>query len=106
MINAILDQPVARFMQLQSTHEEEEEVWCGKLQAFRNLYSFLSKLIPYQDSDLEKLFTFLRHLTFVLSHPPSHQLNRRGISCHRTLGRVAGWACGLTSGPGGATSNR
>lgn len=65
-MNAILDQAVARFVQLQNTAEEEAELWRGKLQAFRNLYSFLSQVIPYQDSDLEKLFTYLRHLALKL----------------------------------------
>jgi len=65
-MNAILDQAVARFVQLQNTEEEEAELWRGKLQAFRNLYSFLSQVIPYQDSDLEKLFTYLRHLALKL----------------------------------------
>ena len=37
-------------------------MWRGKAQAFRNLYGFLSQVIPYQDSDLEKLYTYLRHL--------------------------------------------
>jgi type I restriction enzyme, R subunit len=38
-------------------------LWRGKLLAFRNLYAFLSQIIPYQDSDLERLYTFLRHLS-------------------------------------------
>jgi type I restriction enzyme R subunit len=65
-MNAILDQAVARFQQLQSEGEEGAELWRGKIQAFRNLYSFLSQIIPYQDSDLEKLFTYLRHLALKL----------------------------------------
>jgi len=65
-MNAILDQAVARFAQLQITEEDEAELWRGKVQAFRNLYSFLSQVIPYQDSDLEKLFTYLRHLALKL----------------------------------------
>jgi type I restriction enzyme R subunit len=65
-MNAILDQATARFMQLQDTEEEDAELWRGKVQAFRNLYSFLSQVIPYQDSDLEKLFTYLRHLALKL----------------------------------------
>lgn len=65
-MNAILDQAVARFVQLQNTEEDEAELWRGKLQAFRNLYGFLSQVIPYQDSDLEKLFTYLRHLALKL----------------------------------------
>lgn len=66
LMNAILDQAVARFVQFQNTEEDEAELWRGKLQAFRNLYSFLSQVIPYQDSDLEKLFTYLRHLALKL----------------------------------------
>lgn len=66
MMNAILDQAVARFAELQNTAEEEAELWRGKVQAFRNLYSFLSQVIPYQDSDLEKLFTYLRYLALKL----------------------------------------
>jgi len=65
-MNVILDQAVARFQHLQNTEEEEAELWRGKTQAIRNLYSFLSQVIPYQDSDLEKLFTYLRHLTLKL----------------------------------------
>ncbi|PZW47190.1 type I restriction enzyme R subunit [Pseudomonas sp. URIL14HWK12:I3] len=65
-MNAILDRAVTRFAQLQASEEEEAELWRGKLQAFRNLYSFLSQVIPYQDSDLEKLFTYLRHLALKL----------------------------------------
>jgi len=65
-MNAILDQAVARFANLQLAQEEEAELWRGKATAFRNLYSFLSQVIPYQDSDLEKLFTYLRHLALKL----------------------------------------
>ncbi|MDM5057408.1 type I restriction endonuclease subunit R [Aeromonas rivipollensis] len=65
-MNAIIDQAVARFAHIQRTEEEEAELWRGKIQAFRNLYSFLSQVIPYQDSDLEKLFTYLRHLALKL----------------------------------------
>lgn len=65
-MNAVLDQAVARFALMQDTQEDEAELWRGKLQAFRNLYSFLSQVIPYQDSDLEKLFTYLRHLALKL----------------------------------------
>ncbi|MCP5230214.1 type I restriction endonuclease [Accumulibacter sp.] len=65
-MNAVLDQAVARFRELQETEEEEVELWRGKVQAYRNLYGFLSQVIPYQDSDLEKLFTYLRHLALKL----------------------------------------
>jgi type I restriction enzyme R subunit len=65
-MNAILDQAVARFADLQKYEEVAAELWRGKIQAFRNLYGFLSQVIPYQDSDLEKLFTYLRHLALKL----------------------------------------
>jgi type I restriction enzyme R subunit len=65
-INAVLDQARARFVQFQANDAEEAEQWRGNLQAFSNLYSFLSQVIPYQDSDLEKLYTYLRHLALKL----------------------------------------
>ncbi|MEN6427283.1 MAG: DEAD/DEAH box helicase family protein [Phycisphaerales bacterium] len=61
-MNAALDPAVSRFAVLQREKEEEAELWRGKIQAFRNVYAFLSQIIPYQDSDLEKLYVFLRHL--------------------------------------------
>src|SRR5262245_25309632 len=61
-MHAALDPAISRFTALQNEHEEEAERWRGKVQAFRNLYSFLSQVIPYQDSDLERLYVFLRHL--------------------------------------------
>jgi type I restriction enzyme R subunit len=62
-MNAALDLAVDRFRDLQRTEEEAAELWRGKLQAFRNLYAFLSQVIPYQDSDLERLYTYLRFLS-------------------------------------------
>jgi type I restriction enzyme R subunit len=61
-MNAALDPAVSRFTRLQQDEEEEAELWRGKVQAFRNLYAFLSQVIPYQDSDLERLYVLLRHL--------------------------------------------
>lgn len=61
-MNAALDPAVSRFSARQQEHTDEAELWRGKLQAFRNLYNFLSQVIPYQDTDLEKLYVFLRHL--------------------------------------------
>ena len=61
-MNAALDPAVSRFTSLRDDREEEAEDWRGKVQAFLNLYGFLSQVIPYQDSDLERLYVFLRHL--------------------------------------------
>ena len=56
---ALLDPCVVRFEELD---EEEQDEYRGLLVDFRNLYSFLSQVIPYQDSDLEKLYTYVRFL--------------------------------------------
>lgn len=58
-MNAVLDRMVERFKELD---EDEREQYRGVLTAFRNLYGFLSQVIPYQDSDLEKLYSLVRNL--------------------------------------------
>jgi type I restriction enzyme R subunit len=61
-MNTALDPAVSRFTVRQKDNEDEAELWRGKVQAFLNIYAFLSQVIPYQDSDLERLYVFLRHL--------------------------------------------
>ena len=61
-MNAALDPAVSRFKARSEESPDEAELWRGKLQAFQNLYGFLSQVIPYQDSDLERLYVFVRHL--------------------------------------------
>ena len=62
LMNAAIDPGVSRFIARRDDNEEAAEDWRGKVQAFLNLYAFLSQVIPYQDSDLERLYVFLRHL--------------------------------------------
>ena len=62
-MNVALDPAVSRFAALHKEKEEAAELWRGKVQALRNLYAFLSQVVPYQDSDLERLYTYLRHLS-------------------------------------------
>lgn len=57
--NNILDKAIERFKELE---EEEQTEVKGLLVDFRNMYSFLSQVIPYQDSDLEQLYTYTRFL--------------------------------------------
>ena len=65
-MNAILDRCVERF----KTHEEaEQEEFRGLLTAFRNLYGFLSQILPYFDGELERLYAFVRHLGSKLPLP-------------------------------------
>jgi type I restriction enzyme, R subunit len=61
-INTILDPAIDRFIHFQTDNPDEAELWRNNLSAFRKLYAFLSQVIPYQDSDLEKRYVFLRHL--------------------------------------------
>ena len=68
-MNAALDPAVDRFKAYQDNESESAMLWRNNLTAFRNLYAFLSQVIPYQDSDLEKRYIFLRHLSTKL---PTH----------------------------------
>lgn len=61
-MNAALDPAVDRFSAFQAENGDEADLWRRKVQAFRNLYGFLSQVIPYQDSDLERLYVFFRYL--------------------------------------------
>jgi type I restriction enzyme R subunit len=70
-MNAALDPAVSRFKVHAHESPDEAELWRGKLQAFQNLYGFLSQVIPYQDSDLERLYVFVRHLVTKLPRRPS-----------------------------------
>jgi len=81
-MNSVIDTAVNRFVvlkdELRSSMPYDEwtkakydaqEEFRGKMQAFRNLYGFLSQVIPYQDSDLEKLYTYARFLLKKLPRP-------------------------------------
>lgn len=62
-MNAALDPAVSRFQVMVNENEEEAELLRSKIQSYKNLYGFLSQVIPYQDSDLEKEYVFLRYLS-------------------------------------------
>ena len=70
VMNAVLDAVVQRF---QDCEEEKREEFRGQLKAYRNLYAFLSQIIPYQDSDLERLYAFVRNLLSKLPPPSDGQ---------------------------------
>ena len=73
-LNALLDPAVDRFRQLLKAHQEEGELWRKNVQACLNLYTFLSQVIPFQDSDLERLYTYLRYLVLKLPKRPSEPM--------------------------------
>jgi len=62
-LNGIIDRAVSRYRDLD---EKEQYELKGRLVSFRNLYGFLAQIIPYQDSDLEKLYTYARFLLLKL----------------------------------------
>lgn len=59
LLYSIVDKAVPRF---QALLLEQREDFRAKVGAFRRLYGFLSQVIPFQDTDLEKLYTYLRFL--------------------------------------------
>lgn len=69
-LNAGLDAVVARY---EEREEEEQRAFRDQLTAFRNLYAFLSQIIPYQDSEQEKLYAFVRNLIAKLPPPGEGQ---------------------------------
>lgn len=70
-LNALLDLAVERFKKL---GEEDQSLFKGQLISFRNLYGFISQIVPYQDSDHEKLYTYAR---FLLTKLPYNTDNRK-----------------------------
>lgn len=58
-MNACIDPAVGRFQEMD---EEDREEFRKTLTAFRNLYSFMSQVIPFRDTDLEQLYSYLRFL--------------------------------------------
>lgn len=58
-MEALLNPAKDRFKALEP---EEQQEYRKVLVAYRNLYAFMSQIIPFTDSDLEKLYTFIRFL--------------------------------------------
>ena len=69
-LNGLLDLAVERFKKL---GEEDQNLVKSQLVSFRNLYAFVSQVVPYQDSDHEKLYTYAR---FLLAKLPRTTDNR------------------------------
>ncbi len=70
LMNAVLDAAVDGF---QDREEDQQEEFRGQLTAYRNLYAFLSQIIPYQDTELERLYAFVRNLLAKLPPPGDGQ---------------------------------
>ena len=59
IMDATLNHAVERYRALD---QDEQDAFKGHLASFRNLYGFLSQVIPYHDSSLEKLYAYGRFL--------------------------------------------
>ena len=101
LMNSYLDPAVSRFNGLD---EDSQEEFRHLLLTFRNLYSFLSQVIPYQDSDSEKLYTYVRFLvnklprrrTYALYHFDS-EINLK----YYRLQKIGEGSIALEAGEGG-----
>lgn len=101
LMNAALDPCVARFKELQQETPDEAELWRGKLLAFCSLYGFLSQIIPYQDTDLERLYVFLRHLATKLPKRgagPSYQFDDEVRLEYYRLQKISEGSISLSNG--------
>ncbi len=99
-MSGILDQAVERFKE---RDEEEREEVKTLLVNFRNMYGFLSQVIPYQDSDLEQLYTYLRFLLTKLpkrdTGPGYHLEDEVELQYYR-LQKISEGQIDLTTGDG------
>lgn len=103
-INAIIDSPVSRYRDLT---EEEQESFKKLLMAYKNLYAFLSQVIPYHDSDLEKLYAFVRYLLTKLPWRelgPKYSFDDDVALKYYRLEKISEGSIPLVAGEGGEVS--
>jgi type I restriction enzyme, R subunit len=102
-MNACIDPAVTRFKQLDETAQDE---FRKSIVAYRNLYSFLSQVIPFQDSDLEKLYSYLRFLLTKLpiNRGPIYDFDDDVTLQYYRLQKISEGAIQLVVGKGGAVS--
>ncbi|MBI4656456.1 MAG: type I restriction endonuclease subunit R [Elusimicrobia bacterium] len=100
-MNACIDPAVNRFKQLDDkTQEEFRDV----LTAYRNLYSFLAQVIPFQDSDLEKLYSYIRFLIRKLpkiNQGPGYHFDDEIALKYYRLQKISEGSINLQPGKGG-----
>jgi len=103
-MNACIDPAVNRFAQLD---EETQEEFRKVLAAYKNLYSFLSQIIPFQDSDLERLYSYGRFLLTKLpkrAQGPSYHFDDDVELKYYRLQKVCEGSITYTPGEGGEVS--
>jgi type I restriction enzyme R subunit len=82
---------------------EAQETFRNALAAFVNLYAFLSEIMPFQDADLEKLYTFARFLRLRLPTDRADALSLDDDVALRyyRLQKISEGRIALTAGEGG-----
>ena len=103
-MNACIDPAVTRFDELDESTQEE---FRGILVDFRNLYSFLSQVIPFTDSSLEKLYSYIRYLLKKLPRRdsgPSYHFDDDVTLQYYRLQRISEGSISLESGKDGEVS--
>ncbi|OPY42952.1 MAG: hypothetical protein A4E41_00065 [Methanoregulaceae archaeon PtaU1.Bin066] len=101
-MNACLDPAVGRFNQADDDIKEEFRT---ATIAFRNLYAFLSQIIPFQDSDLEKHYTYIRFLINKLpkrGQGPIYNFNEEVTLQYYRLQKISEGSINLEKGKGGS----
>jgi type I restriction enzyme R subunit len=103
-MNACIDLAVERFKKLEGDKQEEFRGW---LTAYRNLYSFMSQVIPFLDIDLEKLYSYVRFLLTKL--PPkdsgaSYRFDEEVNLKYYRLQKISEGRIELQKGKGGEVS--
>ncbi|MFA5618318.1 MAG: DEAD/DEAH box helicase family protein, partial [Syntrophorhabdaceae bacterium] len=97
-MNKCIDPAVTRFTKLS---DDDQEEFRKALIAYRNLYAFLSQIIPFQDSDLEKLYAYIRFLITKLprgSQGPVYNLDDDVALKFYQLQKIGEKSITLTSG--------
>lgn len=97
-LNSILDPAVERY---KAKTEEEQEMIKKQYTEYRSLYNFLSQVIPYQDSKLEKLYLYIRFLLKKLPRretTSAYELGEDVALKYYRLQKIAGGAIKLNTG--------
>jgi len=100
-LNACIDPAVHRYTQLA---QEERAELRKTLVAFRTLYAFLAQVIPFQDSELEKLYSFLRFLLTKLpkgDRGPAYDFDDEVALKYYRLQKISEGSIALEAGKGG-----
>jgi type I restriction enzyme R subunit len=100
-MNACIDPAVNRYNQLD---DEARERFRKDLVAYRNLYAFMSQVIPFQDSDLEKLYSYIRFLLTKLprgDQGPAYRFDDDVALKYYRLQKISEGSIQLEAGKGG-----